>query len=80
MSDTQYERTTQPAYWFLGAAIFLIMGIVILFTGHRAWGAGELVVGLLWVVVGLRAMRCRQLSAAAIAREGLRTHPRGAER
>jgi hypothetical protein len=59
MTDTGRKQTTQPAYWFVGAAIFIITGILILSTGRLAWGAGQLVVGLLWAGVGLRAMRCR---------------------
>jgi hypothetical protein len=58
-TETGSGQTTQAAYWFLGAAIFLILGIVILTTGHRTWGVGELAVGLLWAGVALRSMRCR---------------------
>jgi hypothetical protein len=58
-TDTRNRPTIQAIYWFLGGAIFIILGIVILSSGRRAWGVGELMVGLLWAGVALRARRCR---------------------
>jgi len=54
----QGQTKTEPAYWYVVAALFVIAGLVVLVTSRLAWlGIIACAAGVLWAVLGLRAAR-----------------------